>query len=40
MAAADGFEKGDRILRLINLLRMFQAAPPASLRDRWQSGSA
>ncbi len=27
MASEDGFEKGDRILRLINLLRMFQAAP-------------
>ncbi len=27
MAAEDGFEKGDRIVRLIHLLRMFQAAP-------------
>ena len=27
MAAPDGFEKGDRIIRLIHLLRMFQAAP-------------
>ena len=27
MAAQAGFEKGDRILRLIDLLRMFQAAP-------------
>ncbi len=27
MAAEDSFEKRDRILRLINLLRMFQAAP-------------
>ena len=27
VAAEDGFEKGDRIVRLIHLLRMFQAAP-------------
>lgn len=27
MADSDGFEKGDRLVRLIHLLRMFQAAP-------------
>jgi len=27
LVAEDGFEKGDRIVRLIHLLRMFQAAP-------------